>query len=128
APAGTLIAYATAPGKVARDGAAGGNGLYTGELVKAIGVSGLRIEDVFKRVRQAVQQEAQGEQVPWESSSLVGNFTFVPSKKAAPTKTARPTQGSPRLEVREELREVGTLALTSRTPGVEVWVDEQRVG
>ncbi|HUG37398.1 MAG TPA: SUMF1/EgtB/PvdO family nonheme iron enzyme, partial [Candidatus Limnocylindrales bacterium] len=128
APAGTLIAYATAPGKVARDGAAGGNGLYTGELVKAIGAPGLRIEDVFKRVRQAVQREAQGEQVPWESSSLVGNFTFVPSKAAASTKTARPAQGSSRLEVREEHREVGTLALTSRIPGVEVWVDEQRVG
>jgi uncharacterized caspase-like protein len=37
APIGTLIAYATAPGKVARDGE-GPNGLYTSELLKAMQV------------------------------------------------------------------------------------------
>ena len=76
APSGTLIAYATAPGRVARDGT-GANGLYTGELLRAMTVPGLRVEDVFKRVRQAVQQQTGGEQVPWESSSLVGDFTFA---------------------------------------------------
>src|SRR6266568_7302341 len=49
APTGTLIAYATAPGKLARDGT-GANSLYTTALLRAIEVPGLRIEDVFKRV------------------------------------------------------------------------------
>jgi hypothetical protein len=38
APTGTLIAYSTAPGKVAADGE-GRNGLYTGELLKAMSVA-----------------------------------------------------------------------------------------
>lgn len=80
APAGTIIAYATAPGKVARDGE-GPNGLYTAELLRTIRLPGLKIEDVFKRVRQAVQTKTKGSQVPWESSSLTGDFMFsLPAK------------------------------------------------
>src|ERR1043165_666492 len=76
APTGTLIAYATAPGKVARDGD-GRNGVYTEELLKQIRVPGLTIEDLLKRVRTNLKQRTKGEQVPWESSSLVGNFYFA---------------------------------------------------
>ncbi len=75
APSGTLIAYATAPGSVANDGPAA-HGIYTGELVKVIQKPGLRIEDVFKQVRSAVREATQGKQVPWESSSLEGDFYF----------------------------------------------------
>src|SRR5262245_13109114 len=49
APKGTLIAYATVPGKVAADGA-GSNGLYTAKLVEAIKTPGIPLEEVFKRV------------------------------------------------------------------------------
>ena len=75
APEGTLVAYATAPGKVASDGA-GSNGLYTQELLKALAEPGLPVEQVFKRVRATVTQASQGGQVPWESSSLIGEFYF----------------------------------------------------
>jgi hypothetical protein len=75
APSGTLVAYATAPGSVASDGT-GRNGLYTQELLKNLGISGLDVEEVFKRVRVAVRERTQGKQTPWESSSLVGNFYF----------------------------------------------------
>jgi TonB family protein len=77
APSGTLIAYATAPGSVASDGA-GRNGLYTQELLKQMRTSGLGIEDVFKRVRISVRAATQQRQTPWESSSLVGDFYFTP--------------------------------------------------
>jgi hypothetical protein len=76
APAGTLIAYATAPGSVAADGK-GKNGLYTEELLKSMRAPGLKIEDVFKQVRVAVRKKSQGKQTPWESSSLEGDFYFV---------------------------------------------------
>ena len=76
APSGTLIAYATAPGRVARDGE-GANGLYTGELLKTLQAPGLRVEEVFKRVRQSVLERSGGDQVPLESSSLVGDFLFT---------------------------------------------------
>jgi tetratricopeptide (TPR) repeat protein len=81
APSGTLIAYATAPGSVASDGD-GRNGLYTQELLKAIRQPALKIEDVFKRVRSGVQGLTSGMQVPWESSSLVGDFYFFPDSAA----------------------------------------------
>lgn len=76
APAGTLIAYATAPGSVASDGT-GENGLYTEEFLKQIKKSGLKIEDVFKSVRVGVMERSSNQQTPWESSSLVGDFYFV---------------------------------------------------
>ncbi|MCC7167861.1 MAG: caspase family protein [Rhodospirillales bacterium] len=75
APKGTLIAYATAPGKVAADGE-GANGLYTQELLQAIRQPGLKVEDVFKRVRGAVAQKTADQQMPWEASSLTGDFFF----------------------------------------------------
>ncbi len=78
APTGTLIAYATSPGRVASDGT-GRNGLYTSELLSQMRVSGIGVEEMFKRVRAAVQRQTTGQQVPWESSSLVGNFAFSPS-------------------------------------------------
>jgi uncharacterized caspase-like protein len=49
APAGTLIAYATAPGKIALDGD-GKHAPYTEALLRAMDTPGLRVEDVFKQV------------------------------------------------------------------------------
>ena len=77
APAGTLLAYATAPGNVAEDGdSALGNGLYTSYLLKELQKPAARIEDVFKRVRLQVRQSSKGRQVPWESTSLEEDFYF----------------------------------------------------
>ncbi len=75
APKGTFIAYATAPGSVASDGT-GQNGLYTEELVKAMRTPGKRIEDVFKQVRNGVYEKSGKQQVPWENSSIFGDFYF----------------------------------------------------
>lgn len=69
APAGSLLAYATAPGQVASDGA-GKNGLYTENLVRELSVRGTRIEDAFKRVRLNVRLTSRGAQIPWETTSL----------------------------------------------------------
>jgi Flp pilus assembly protein TadD len=76
APAGTLIAYATAPGAVASDGT-GRNGLYTQALLEKMRTPGLPVEELFKRVRVRVKELTAGRQVPWESSSLVGDFFFA---------------------------------------------------
>ena len=85
APKGTLIAYATAPGKVARDGD-GANSIYTTALLKLLDEPGLPLETVFKRVRAEVAQLTSDNQVPWEASSLTGDFFF-----ASPAAQARPT-------------------------------------
>lgn len=82
APAGTFIAYATAPGQTASDGK-GDNGLYTQELLANMRTPGLPIEEVFKRVRVGVKQQSGGVQVPWDASSLEGSFFFVPGAGGA---------------------------------------------
>ena len=43
---------------------------------------GLRVEDVFKQVRINVVKLTEGQQTPWESSSLTGEFYFRPGSKA----------------------------------------------
>jgi uncharacterized caspase-like protein len=75
APSGSLIAYATSPGKTASDGT-GKNGLYTEALLQFINVSGQPIEEFFKKVRNSVEIKSNNAQTPWESTSLKGNFFF----------------------------------------------------
>ena len=76
APTGTFIAYAAGPGQTAEDGSAGGNGLFTGELVKAMAVPGLPIEQVFKTAAAGVRSQTANKQVPWTEESLQGDFYF----------------------------------------------------
>lgn len=76
APSGTFIAYSTSPGSVASDGD-GTNGLYTQELIKQINAKGKTIEQVFKKVRANVRQLSAGSQIPWEISSIEGDFYFT---------------------------------------------------
>ncbi|MGE3536623.1 MAG: caspase domain-containing protein [Candidatus Tectimicrobiota bacterium] len=83
APVGTLLAFSTAPGAVASDGK-GQHGLYTQHLLGALKAPGARIEDVFKRVRTQVRHETAGKQIPWENTSLEGDFVFVPAPPAPP--------------------------------------------
>lgn len=95
APTGTLIAYATAPGRVAADGD-GRNGLYTSELLAAMDMPGMKIEDVFKRVRSNVVRKSGEAQTPWESSSLTGDFFFrIPDATSAATAPASSTPTPP---------------------------------
>ena len=77
APNGTIIAYATAPGKTASDGEGGDNGLYTAELVRVLETPGLKVEDVFKRVLKSVREKSGNAQVPWLSTSFEGDFYFT---------------------------------------------------
>ena len=79
APGGTFISFATAPGRVAADGA-GRNSPYTKHLLQALKQPNVPIEQVFKVVRRNVMEETKGEQIPWENSSLVGDFYFTVQK------------------------------------------------
>ncbi len=125
APRGTLIAYATSPGKVAADGTEA-NSPYTAALVKHMAAPGLPIEGVFKRVRVEVLERTGNRQEPWEASSLTGDFVFVAGgAAAAPAVAAVPP--APELQVRERPA-YGSLAVTSRVAGVEVWLGERRLG
>jgi uncharacterized caspase-like protein len=93
---GTLIAYATSPGSVAGDGD-GNHGIYTGALLQALSEPGLKVEEMFKRVRIAVAERTHNAQMPWESSSLMGDFIFNPKQPDAP----QPAFDSAALEARQ---------------------------
>jgi hypothetical protein len=92
APTGSILAYATAPGSVASDGP-GRNGLYTSKLLKWMAEPELEIGQLFRKVRTDVLEESNGQQVPWESSSLTGNFYFVAAETAPPP---APSQENPK--------------------------------
>jgi Caspase domain len=76
APSGTFIAYAAAPGHAAQDGVVGSNGVFTGELVKAMAEPGLPLEQMFKKVIAAVRADTGGHQQPWSEASIQGDFYF----------------------------------------------------
>ena len=85
APTGSLVAFATAPGDIAADGA-GKNGLYTSHLLRHLRTPGLTIEKVLKQTRIGVAHDSVKmgkKQTPWESSSLMGDFYFTPDSGPA---------------------------------------------
>ncbi len=78
APRGTLIAYSTAPGKVAADGGDSVNSIYTQYLLEQLGVPGQEIGIAMRHVRLKVISSTSSKQVPWESTSLTGSFYMTP--------------------------------------------------
>jgi hypothetical protein len=83
-PRGTVVMYAAAPGAVVREG---DRQVFVSELIKEIRGPG-KIEEAFNRTLIGVSRESKGEQVPWFSSSLVEEFSFVT--------TGRPDSERPR--------------------------------
>ena len=103
APMGSLIAYATAPGSVATEGT-GRNGIYTKYLLKHMKTKGLKVEEVLKNVRIEVIRETCDKQVPWESSSLRGDFYFVTEDKINVTKVSPQKESTDLEKERERLQ------------------------
>jgi uncharacterized caspase-like protein len=69
--AGTLIAFATAPGQVALDGE-GANSPFSAALSRHIGTPGIEVQQMLTRVRAEVVAATKAKQVPWSNSSLLG--------------------------------------------------------
>jgi tetratricopeptide (TPR) repeat protein len=69
--AGTLLAFATAPGEVALDGD-GADSPFSLALARHIGTPGLEVQQMLTRVRAEVVASTRGKQVPWSNSSLLG--------------------------------------------------------
>ncbi|MDR2688818.1 MAG: caspase family protein [Azoarcus sp.] len=78
APNGTLVAFSTSPGAVSVDNPEGENSIYTALLVERLATPGLPVERLFKEVRAEVARRTGQRQVPWENSSLTGEFCFRP--------------------------------------------------
>jgi uncharacterized protein YraI len=85
---GTLIAYSTAPGKVALDGP-GQHSPFTDALLKWIQAPGLSTTDMLAKVRIEVGKATNYDQIPWVSESFTSAFYFVPtaSPRLSPDKS-----------------------------------------
>ena len=116
AATGSILAYATAPGQVAADGE-GSNGLYTSSLLKYMRMPGLKIEEVFKSVRQEVVTASKKSQIPWESSSLIGDFYFVLPQEGEYVASPPPPSPPP-----QPLK--GHLQISVNAPGSKVYVND----
>jgi Flp pilus assembly protein TadD len=68
---GTLIAFATAPGQTALDGA-GANSPFTSAFIKHVRTPGIEVNQMLTRVRVEVAAATKSRQVPWANSSLLG--------------------------------------------------------
>jgi hypothetical protein len=92
---GTLIAFATAPGKTADDNPSGRNGLFTSHLISALREPGLSLDQVFNRVREKVYSESNQRQLPWTVSSVIGEFYFQSAGSGQPERPRNPlSQGN----------------------------------
>lgn len=85
APQGSIIVFATQPGKVASDGT-GIHGLFTSNLLAAVNEPNLNINEVFQRVKREVFAESKKDQLPSiEDNAVGGDFFFTPGSQMART-------------------------------------------
>lgn len=90
APNGTLVMYSAALASVVSD-AGGDHSLFVQELLKEIRVPDLMAEETLNRTKMGVTRASRGEQVPWISSSLAEDFSFIPGAAVSrPTATTPP--------------------------------------
>src|SRR6202521_1355282 len=91
APNGTLVMYSAALSSVISDNGSD-HSLFVQELLKEIRVPDLMAEETLNRTRVGVTRASRSEQVPWISSSLAEDFSFIPgSGGGGPRPPAAPT-------------------------------------
>jgi Flp pilus assembly protein TadD len=84
APNGTLVMYSAALSSVISDNGSN-HSLFVQELLKEIRVPDLMAEETLNRTRVGVTRASRGEQVPWISSSLAEDFSFIPGATGRPS-------------------------------------------
>ncbi len=98
APNGTLVMYSAALSSVVSDNGSD-RSLFVKELLKEIRTPDLMAEETLNRTRVGVTRASRQEQVPWISSSLAEDFSFIPSgsgpRPSTPVATAPATPPAP---------------------------------
>ena len=89
APNGTLVMYSAALSSVVSDNGSD-RSLFVKELLKEIRTPDLMAEETLNRTRVGVTRASRQEQVPWISSSLAEDFSFIPSG-SGPRPTSQPS-------------------------------------
>jgi uncharacterized caspase-like protein len=91
APNGSLVMYSAALSSVMSDNGAD-HSLFVQELLKEIRVPDLMAEETLNRTRVGVTRASRSEQVPWISSSLAEDFSFIPGATGAKPAAPAPQQ------------------------------------
>src|SRR5580698_1975847 len=94
APNGTLVMYSAALSSVVSDNG-GDQSLFVQELLKEIRVPDLMAEETLNRTRVGVTRASRSEQVPWISSSLAEDFSFIPGAGSGARPPVQPTLPDP---------------------------------
>ena len=89
APNGTLVMYSAALSSVISDNGSD-HSLFVQELLKEIRVPDLMAEETLNRTRVGVTRASRSEQVPWISSSLAEDFSFIPGSGTRPSSSSNP--------------------------------------
>ena len=125
APVGSIVAYATAPGKTASDGPGRKNGLYTSELIRQMRAPGVRLVDVFDSTRRAVRTQTGGKQVPWESRALEGAFYFRLPKSPGLLADGSAVIDKP---APKPVQATGGVQVKTTPAGATVWIGDKHMG
>src|ERR1700723_885674 len=94
APNGTLVMYSAALSSVISDNG-GDHSLFVQELLKEIRVPDLMAEETLNRTRVGVTRASRSEQVPWISSSLAEDFSFIPGARPVASLPQQPAAATP---------------------------------
>lgn len=124
---GTLVAFSSAPGAAAEDGAPGTHSAYTRHLAEEMMAEGVEIEQVFKNVRVKVLRDTRERQVPWVNTSLTANFSFNPGRAAETAGTAEQARQAHIERLEAELRQIRE-ALGKARAATEAALARQRPG
>jgi formylglycine-generating enzyme required for sulfatase activity len=127
APSGTLVAYATGPGRTAADGT-GRNSPYTESLARIITEPGLDIEDVFREVGKDVQLKTGGVQVPWKMDSLTEKFSLKVTIEVEGTIRTAGGPGSISEQSKPAMPKTGSVKVKSIPTGARVFVNGAQKG
>ncbi len=90
----TLYVYATAPGRIAFDGA-GAHSPFTSALLQYLDTAGLEVRDMLLEVRRTVREATGGAQIPWDTSSLERRLYLAGRTPGQVTMTRLATQAAP---------------------------------
>jgi hypothetical protein len=94
APNGTLVMYSAALSSVISDNGSD-HSLFVQQLLQQIRVPELMAEETLNRTRVGVTRASGSEQVPWISSSLAEDFSFIPGSAARPPTPVIATLSAP---------------------------------
>lgn len=79
APQGSIIAFSTSPGQLSSENSSSHHGYYTEALLNYIKLPRVNIETIFKKTREQLVAMFGGKQIPWEHTSLIGDYYLNPN-------------------------------------------------